>query len=163
MTFYIKRPGQESWDVEPDGGDILGDLAADTSEWSLHLPHQCGAWEIGYGTLDETLAEAREFRAGLDEAIRMLEQEQAQDGQEPARYAAARVAAARSLRALGVSAAEAGLNMVAGVARWQAESLEQPSPFASMATRQPAPDPSTGCYAASWGWVHVRPACRCVR
>ena len=78
-TFYIKRPGQDSWDAEPvgepGGYDILGDLGAAKDEWSLHLPHQCGAWEIGCGTREQTLAEAREFRDRLDEAIRRLEQE----------------------------------------------------------------------------------------
>jgi hypothetical protein len=28
------------------------------------------------------------------------------------------------------------------------------------AHRQPASEPS-GCYEASFGWVHVRPGCRC--
>jgi hypothetical protein len=26
---------------------------------------------------------------------------------------------------------------------------------------KPAPQVSPGCYEASFGWVHVRPACRC--
>jgi hypothetical protein len=25
------------------------------------------------------------------------------------------------------------------------------------------PQPSPACYEASWGWVHSRPSCRCVR
>jgi hypothetical protein len=80
-TFYVKRPGQygdEATPVTPpEGYDVLGDLAADVDDWSLHLPHQCGAWEIGYGTREETVADAREFRDRLDEAIRLLEQEDA--------------------------------------------------------------------------------------
>ena len=28
--------------------------------------------------------------------------------------------------------------------------------------RRPAPT-NSGCYEASWGWVHVRPGCRCPR
>jgi hypothetical protein len=76
VTFYVKRPGQVEG-VPVDGREDWlspgGSLGALEDEWSLHLPHQCGAWEIGYGTREETLAEAREFRDRLDEAIRVIE------------------------------------------------------------------------------------------
>lgn len=75
MTFYVKRPGQSE-------GDRIGDadpwgyppsIDASLDEWALYLPHQCDAWEIGYGTRGQVLEAAREFRAELDEAIRQLE------------------------------------------------------------------------------------------
>lgn len=180
MTFYIKRPGEHEGKPigEPGEWDILGGLDAAKDEWSLYLPHQCDAWEIGYGTREQVLETARAFRSGLDEAIRLLEREQAQDGNEPARYAAARAGAARSLRAVEADAAEVGLGVVAGVAGWKAELLERPSPFSSVGIEPfdlvlpPPPPPwdgpwrrvpSSGCYEASFGWVHVRPACRCRR
>jgi hypothetical protein len=78
MAFWLKRPGQSADDAEPIGepGDYeyISGLAAGEDDWSLALPHRCDAWEIACGTREETLAEAREFRAGLDEAIRRLEQ-----------------------------------------------------------------------------------------
>lgn len=166
FEFEVERAG------EPGRGETLLD------EWALRLPRRCDSWEIGEGTLGEVLAAARAFRAGLDEAIRLLEREQAQDGREPARYAQARAGAARSLREMEEEAAEAGFGVVAGLARLQAELLERPSPFASVGIKPydlvlpPPPPPwggpwrrvaSSGCYEASWGWVHVRPGCRCPR
>ena len=165
FEFEVKRAG------EPGCGETPLD------EWALLLPRQCDTWEIEEGTLGTVLEAARAFRAGLNEAIRQLECEQAQDGQEPARYGEARTAAARSLRAAESSAAEAGLGVVAGVAGRQAELLERPSPFASVGIKPydlvlpPPPPPwdegpwhgvpSSGCHERSWGWVHVRPGCRC--
>jgi hypothetical protein len=77
MAFWLKRPGQSADEAEPIGetGDFeyVSGLYAEVDEWSLALPHQCDAWEIAYGSREETLAEARAFRAGLDEAIRRLE------------------------------------------------------------------------------------------
>lgn len=106
-------------------------------------------------------------------------QEQARTEDVPAAYAAARADAARSLRAVEASLLEAaggaplrGADALHGMV---AEMLERWSPFASAPIRAydlvapPAPPPwdgprtSAGCYAASWGWVHVRPGCRCVR
>lgn len=83
-----------------------------------------------------------------------------------AAYPAARVGAARSLREIEAEAAELGLGPLAGLAGWQAEQLERPTPFTA------AIDPGFGvdyrkamrmggCYEASFGWVHVRPGCRC--
>lgn len=78
MTFYVKRPGQYEGDpVPPEGADPgghVGALDAMTDDWSLHLPHRCDAWEIGYGTREEVLADAVAFRVGLDRAIAVLEQ-----------------------------------------------------------------------------------------
>jgi hypothetical protein len=36
-----------------------------------------------------------------------------------------------------------------------------PRPY--LCQQGPAPEPSTGCRRASFGWVHIRPGCRCVR
>lgn len=90
---------------------------------------------------------------------------------EAADYLAARAGAARSLRAVEVSAAEAGYRALAGVAGWQAGLLERPSPFAALAAElrqswEPADRLSSsaipgGCHEASFGMVHVRPGCRC--
>jgi hypothetical protein len=172
MAFWLKRPGQSADEAEPigetDDYEYISGLNAGVDEWSLALPHQCDAWEIAFGSLEETLAEAREFRAGLDEAIRRLERAQVEDGNEPARYAAARASAARSLRAVEAEAAGLGIDLVAELARWQAKQFEGWSPFAAMADpafRRPWSPPSipSGCYEASFGWVHVQPACRCAR
>jgi len=81
-AFYLKRPGQWSSDAELVAGNDDGgwpdssDAAED--EWALFLPHQCGCWDIGFGTREDVLTAAREFRAGLDEAIRRLEQTEAE-------------------------------------------------------------------------------------
>ncbi|MCX4751759.1 DUF6221 family protein [Kitasatospora sp. NBC_01287] len=171
-TFYLKRPGQYSDEAEAivcgDDDSWPGSTHAAEDEWALSLPHSCDAWEIGIGSLGDVLEAAREFRAGLDEAIRRLEQEQAEDGNEPARYAAARAGAARSLREMEEEAAELGLGSLAGLAGWQAEQFEGWTPFTALPdsafrlARRP-PEIPAACYAASWGWVHVRPGCRCPR
>jgi hypothetical protein len=150
------------FEVKPAGE--LGPGETPLDEWALLLPRCCDSWEIGEGTLAQVLSAAREFRAGLDVAVRRLERAQAEDGNEPSRYAAARASVAETLRALSVSATQSGDRFLAGIASWQAEMLECPSPFASMASvGRPGPDRSPGCYEASFGWVHVRPACRCAR
>jgi len=87
---------------------------------------------------------------------------------ESARYAAARTAAARSLREVEAEAVELGIDLLAELTRCEAERFESWSPFAAMADsafRRPWTPPAipSGCYAASWGWVHVRPGCRCPR
>jgi hypothetical protein len=75
MTFYLKRPGQREGRplTGPEDYERPGCLDAGIDEWSLHLPHQCDAWEIGYGTREETLAEAYRFRDELAAAIQALE------------------------------------------------------------------------------------------
>jgi hypothetical protein len=87
---------------------------------------------------------------------------------EPGRYRAARAGAARSLREVEAEAVEPGLGSLAGVAGWQAAQFESWSPFAAMPNSafRPscvAPEIRGGCYEASFGWVHVRPGCRCPR
>jgi hypothetical protein len=37
------------------------------------------------------------------------------------------------------------------------------SPFRDLQRATRTPMPFGGCYQASWGWVHVRPGCRCPR
>jgi hypothetical protein len=76
MTFYVKRPGQhEGTPVgQADGGDF-GSSDATLDEWALYLPHQCDAWEIAVGDRETVLADAKKFRAELDHAIGLLEQE----------------------------------------------------------------------------------------
>ena len=37
------------------------------------------------------------------------------------------------------------------------------SPFRDLQRATRTSTPSDGCYEASWGWVHVRPGCRCPR
>jgi hypothetical protein len=80
-AFYLKRPGQWSSEAETIAGDDDGSWPSDSSathdEWALSLPHSCGAWDIGIGSREDVLEAAREFRAGLDRAIRRLEQEEA--------------------------------------------------------------------------------------
>lgn len=82
-AFFLKRPGQLSNEAETIAGGSdswPSSTWADVDEWALSLPHSCDAWVIGTGTLADVLEEAREFRAGLDAAIRVLEREQAHDG-----------------------------------------------------------------------------------
>ena len=79
-------------------------------------------------------------------------------GFDAAEYAAARARAARTLREIEQEATEQGLDLVAGLAGWQAERFEAWTPLASgpaLAVRW------RGCYRASFGMVHVRPGCRC--
>jgi hypothetical protein len=81
VTFWLKRPGQDSWDAEPVGEPVDGESPSSTwageGEWALSLPHSCDAWVIGYGSREEVLADARKFRKELDKAIRRLEQAEA--------------------------------------------------------------------------------------
>lgn len=76
MTLYLKHPGQE--DGGPVGAegeyDDSGGHGAERDEWALYLPHQCQAWDIGYGSRESVIEDARAFRAELDTAITMLEQ-----------------------------------------------------------------------------------------
>lgn len=167
------------FELERAGEQGPGEMPLDG--WALRLPRRFDSWEIGEGTLEEVLEAAREFRAGLDEAIRELELEleQARAEDVPAAYAAARTGAARSLRAVEASLVEAaggaplrGPDALPGVL---ARMLERPSPFASVPIRAfdlvvpPGPPPWDGprssarCHVASFGWVHVRPGCRCPR
>lgn len=76
MTFYVKRPGQHDGVPvgEPEFPGAEGSLDAGVDDWALYLPHQCDAWEIGYGSRESVLADALAFRAELDRAIIMLEQ-----------------------------------------------------------------------------------------
>jgi hypothetical protein len=75
MTFYLKHPGQEDGDPigEPGEYEMSWDHGVDLGDWALYLPHQCDAWNIADGDRETTLAEAREFRAELDAAIKLLE------------------------------------------------------------------------------------------
>lgn len=76
MTFYLKRPGQdEGAPVGSADGDGFGWCDATLDEWALYLPHQCDAWEIAVGDRETVLADAKKFRAELDHAIAMIEQE----------------------------------------------------------------------------------------
>ncbi|MFE2407063.1 hypothetical protein ACFXDE_01830 [Kitasatospora sp. NPDC059408] len=81
-------------------------------------------------------------------------------------YLAARAGAARSLRAVEAEAAELGIGLLAEMAGWQAEQFEAWTPFTAMADSvfrvscRP-PEISAACYEASFGWVHVKPGCRC--
>jgi hypothetical protein len=43
------------------------------SEWALALPHHCDEWNIGDGSREDVLAEAKRFRAELDAAIAVME------------------------------------------------------------------------------------------
>lgn len=81
---------------------------------------------------------------------------------EPERYEAA----TRGLRANLLAMVDADMpqpsylkTAIAGMANHLADTVEGPSPFREM--RRAAVSP--GCYEASWGWVHSRPSCRCVR
>lgn len=163
------------FELERAGEQGPGETPLD--EWALRLPRRCDSWEIGEGTLGEVLASALEFRAGLDEAIRELEQAQVEA--VPAAYAVARAGAAVSLREVEACLLESagggplrGPDALPGVL---AQMLERPSPFASVPIRaydlvdpsppEPWDGPRTvsGCYEASFGWVHFRPGCRCPR
>jgi hypothetical protein len=46
-----------------------------------------------------------------------------------------------------------------GMANHLADTVELPTPFRRPSRAVVSP----GCYEASWGWVHSRPSCRCVR
>lgn len=46
-----------------------------------------------------------------------------------------------------------------GMSNHLADTAEGPSPLREMRRTVASP----GCYEASWGWVHSRPSCRCVR
>ena len=59
FEFEVKQPGEH-----------------DLDGWALMLPRQCDSWEVEHGPLGFVLEAAREFRAGLDEAIRRLERGQ---------------------------------------------------------------------------------------
>jgi hypothetical protein len=88
------------------------------------------------------------------------------NGFDSAGYLAARASAARALREIEVEAAELGLGSLAGLAGWRAAQFEGWTPFWEMpdsAFRLPwtPPEIPPGCYEASFGWVHVRPGCRC--
>lgn len=79
-------------------------------------------------------------------------------------YAEARAGTAAWVRAMLAEAVESPnpfMAAAAGPLRMVAEMMEGYSPF----TRSgPVPrGPSEGCREASFGWVHVRPGCRCVR
>lgn len=75
MTFYIKRPGQREGEPVGEPGEYdHGTTDALEDEWALYLPHQCDAWDIASGDLATTLAEARKFRADLNQVIRLLEE-----------------------------------------------------------------------------------------
>ena len=55
--------------------------------------------------------------------------------------------------------AETVLAVLAQHARMEASLVPERSPFRTTA---PVPVPPLGrCYEASWGWVHVKPGCRC--
>jgi hypothetical protein len=74
VTFYVKRPGQhEGVPVSPTDDSGWESLDASLDEWCLYLPHQCNAWEVGYGSRENVLADALAFRADLDRAIKVLE------------------------------------------------------------------------------------------
>lgn len=75
MTLYLKRPGQEDGDPIGDPGEYEhdGGHGAERDEWALYLPHQCQAWDIGYGSRESVIEDARAFRAELDVAIALLE------------------------------------------------------------------------------------------
>lgn len=42
------------------------------SDWALSLPHSCGEWEIGTGSREQVLSDARRLRDELDQAITAL-------------------------------------------------------------------------------------------
>jgi hypothetical protein len=46
-----------------------------STDWSLSLPHHCGEWPIGDGSLDQVLDAALRMRAELDQAIDVLRAE----------------------------------------------------------------------------------------
>lgn len=48
---------------------------------------------------------------------------------------------------------------ITGMADHLADAVERPTPFREMRRTVASP----ACYEASWGWVHSRPSCRCVR
>ena len=99
--------------------------------------------------------------------------------EETRAYGKSRQRLAEALRELQDGAApaaspvDAALHDLAGVAATQ---FEQPSVFGIQTFDRVLPEPydgpwltpfrrelSPGCYEASWGWVHVRPGCRCPR
>lgn len=85
-----------------------------------------------------------------------------------AAYLASRAARAREWREIQAEANELDLGAMAALCDWQAEQLERPTLFTASI------DPAYGvdftktvrmgaCREASFGWVHVRPGCRCAR
>jgi hypothetical protein len=66
--FITCRPVPDRYDELDDPSDVPDDC------WAFGLPHQCDNWAIGMSEDREAvLAEARRFRAELDEAIAVLE------------------------------------------------------------------------------------------
>lgn len=86
FNLMIRRPGSRDIYLSPafddlaeyarrpflEGDDEREDRDAD---WSLTLPHHCGEWPIGFGSLDEVVADAERLRDELDQAIDALRAE----------------------------------------------------------------------------------------
>jgi hypothetical protein len=54
---------------------------------------------------------------------------------------------------------------ITGMANHLADTVERPTPLLEMIRNSPdlRPSGNGACYEASWGCVHSRPSCRCVR
>lgn len=67
--FRVQHPVADRYDDDPDGDSTVPD-----DSWAIGLPHQCDSWAIAMSPDREAvLAEAKRFRAELDEAIAELE------------------------------------------------------------------------------------------
>lgn len=101
-------------------------------------------------------------------------------GDELTRYREAKQSAAGSLHTMsGLLCEGSPMEVVLGnLAGSVADHLDRPAPFNSVLPpwvplQKPIPTVwdgphwvvrmPEGCYEASWGWVHVRPSCRCPR
>ena len=83
--FMLRKPGDaHNVYLAPDYAEPHREITTDATndprwgenaaqDWCLSLPHRCDEWNIGDGSRDDVLTEAKRFRAELDAAIAVME------------------------------------------------------------------------------------------